>query len=249
MARHALLSDIHSNLPALEACIDHADEQGVDGFALLGDFVGYGAEPGAVLERLAPLVAAGAPAVRGNHDDMGAAFEREMNPAAATAASWTRDRLSPAQRAFLADLPLTARLADAPDVLLVHASADAPDRWHYVLGPDSARRSLAATDARVVICGHVHTPAIYGAMGEMVSKFTPVDGVAVPLMATRRWQVVLGSVGQPRDGNPAASYAIYDTLRQEITFQRVPYDVRQAAEAIRAAGLPTGLADRLHQGR
>jgi diadenosine tetraphosphatase ApaH/serine/threonine PP2A family protein phosphatase len=249
MAAIALLGDIHSNLQALEACLSHARGKGVDGFAFLGDYVGYGAQPGAVLDLIMALVEDGAPAVRGNHDDMGANFDRAMNPTAASAANWTRDQLSATHRAFLDSLPYTATLPGADDVLLVHGGADQPEKWHYVTDGDTARRSLDACSARVVICGHVHTPAVYGAGTGRMAGHTPVDGIPIPLMASRRWHVVLGSVGQPRDRNPAASYSIFDTVRHEITFQRVPYDVTKASAAIRAAGLPTGLADRLLVGR
>jgi diadenosine tetraphosphatase ApaH/serine/threonine PP2A family protein phosphatase len=249
MAAIALLGDIHSNQQALEACLDHARRRGVDGFAFLGDYVGYGAAPQAVLNIIMELVAAGAPAVRGNHDDMSANFDKDMNPSAASAANWTRHQLNDEHHAFLENLPLTATLPGADDVLLVHGGADQPEKWHYVTNSDTARRSLDACSARVVICGHVHTPAIYGAATGRMAKHTPVDGIPIPLMASRRWHVVLGSVGQPRDSNPAASYSIYDTVRHEITFQRVPYDVTKASAAIREAGLPVGLADRLFVGR
>lgn len=249
MAQIALLGDIHSNLPALEACLSHARDVGVDGYAFLGDYVGYGASPDAVLDLIIPMVEAGAPAVQGNHDDMSANFDREMNPSAASAANWTRQQLSHSHRAFLDRLPLTARIDGAPDVLLVHGGADLPEKWHYVTDTASAQRSLDACQDRVVICGHVHSPAIYGAAAGRMVKHVPADGIAIPLLASRRWHVVLGSVGQPRDGNPAASYSVYNTASREITFQRVGYDIDRAACAIREAGLPAGLADRLLVGR
>jgi diadenosine tetraphosphatase ApaH/serine/threonine PP2A family protein phosphatase len=241
----ALLTDIHANAQAFAACLAHARAAGATRFVLLGDFVGYGGEPGVVVDQVAELVAAGALAVRGNHD--AATAEADMNPDAATSARWTAGQLSPAQRQFLNDLPLVVR---DDDRLYVHADASAPAKWRYVRDADSAALSLAATDARLVFCGHAHSPALYalGAPGKATS-FKPSAGMATPLLRQRRWHVVLGSVGQPRNGDSAASYALFDPHAHEIVFQRVGYDIAAAARAIRAAGLPDALAERLYVGR
>jgi diadenosine tetraphosphatase ApaH/serine/threonine PP2A family protein phosphatase len=247
MALIAFLTDIHSNLPALEACIAAAEEAGAERFVLLGDFVGYGGQPGAVLDRVMELVRDGAIAVRGNHDDMTADFDREMNPVAASAANWTRAQLTSVQRAFLDALPY--RIEDG-ERLYVHADASEPRAWKYVTGPMSAATSLRGCDARVTFCGHVHQPALYAALPDSPPvHHTPLTGVPVPLIRSRRWHVVLGAVGQPRDGDPDASWALYDTKTDEITFERAEYDVDAAAAAIHAAGLPPGLARRLYEGR
>lgn len=243
----ALLSDIHANLQALEACLEDARDKGATRFALLGDYVGYGGDPSPVLERVMALVEAGASAVRGNHDDMAADFDREMNPSAATAAKWTRSQLSAGQRAFLDGLPLSARDGDR---LYVHADASDPARWRYVTGAAAAGASLAGTDARVVVCGHVHDPAMYAQTADgRMARHKPQSGAPIPLLPSRRWHIVLGSVGQPRDGDAAASWAQLDPEGNEITFHRVAYDVAAAAARIRDAGLPEGLASRLFQGR
>lgn len=241
----ALLTDLHANLPAVEACLAHAKKQGAQSYALLGDYVGYGGQPGAVVDLVAELVAAGSHAVRGNHD--AAVIEADLNPDAATAARWTQTQLTPSQRAFLNRLPLTIRDHDR---LYVHADASAPAKWRYVLDADSAAMSLAACDARLVFCGHVHAPALYASEGAgKAILFKPTAGVKIPLLRQRRWHIVLGSVGQPRNGDPAASYALFDDASQEIASQRVGYDIAAAARAIRAAGLPAGLAERLYVGR
>ncbi len=243
----ALFADIHANLEALEACLEHAEEQGAEEVAFLGDLVGYGADPAAVLERVRAQAAAGAVMVRGNHDAaVVAAGADTMNRSAEAAVDWTRQQLDQAQLAFLAALPLTAR-RDA--VLFVHASADRPADWTYIHDAPGAAQSVAAARATWVFSGHVHQQALYhlSPAGHAL-PFKPVPGVAIPVPAHRRWLAVAGSVGQPRDGNTAACYAIFDTGRATLTFHRVPYDWSVAAAKIRAAGLPEFLARRLERG-
>jgi diadenosine tetraphosphatase ApaH/serine/threonine PP2A family protein phosphatase len=246
--RLALLADLHANLEALTACLAHAREQGADAHAFVGDLVGYGADPAAVLDLVQAHAARGAVVVLGNHDaavlDPGGAAT--MNAAAEEAVGWTRAALSPSHRAFLAGLPLVARMGDA---VFVHASADAPAEWVYVTDGLHAARSLDAAGARWVFSGHVHEPALwYSAGGERPLSFRPVPGVAIPVPARRRWLAIIGSCGQPRDGNTAACYAIHDVARSTLTFHRVPYDWPAAAAKIRAAGLPERLARRLENG-
>jgi diadenosine tetraphosphatase ApaH/serine/threonine PP2A family protein phosphatase len=241
------MGDIHSNLQALTACLDDAAEQGATKFVFLGDYVGYGGDPLAVLTLIKGLVGAGAIAVKGNHDDMAADFDRAMNPVAARAACWTREQLSPDWRAFLDDLPMEVKEDDRH---YVHADATAPQKWRYVTDSDCARDSLDASDSRIVFCGHVHQPALYGMSQDgSLARFVPDEDCMVPLLKTRRWHVVIPSVGQPRDGNPLAGYGLFNPQTAEIAFRRVPYDIEGAAHAITQAGLPIGLANRLHKGR
>jgi diadenosine tetraphosphatase ApaH/serine/threonine PP2A family protein phosphatase len=244
--RLAILADVHANLEAFRACLDHARDRGAQRFVLLGDLVGYGGSPEAVLEIAMALVAAGALALLGNHDEAAASGStRGMSDMAAIALAWTHRRLDDTQRGFLAQLPLTH---EEDGRLFVHADASAPERWHYVSDAQEARRSMEATDAQVTICGHVHRPALFS-LGETdkVNAFAPVSGAPVPLARGRRWLAVMGAVGQPRDGNPAACYGLLDGC--ELSWQRVPYDIDAAADKIRAAGLPPSLADRLFLGR
>ena len=246
--RTALLADIHSNLEALQACLAHARREGAERFAFLGDLLGYGADPLACLDIVAGLVAAGSPAVRGNHDSacLGGILPG-MSYAARDAIYWTRDRLGPRERDFLAGLPLAV---NEEDRLYVHASADRPEAWTYITGAQEASHAFAATKARILFVGHVHHPLLYfSTPGGEPRTFQPVPGVPLPLSEFRRWLVIVGSVGQPRDGNPAAAFAIYDTDKREITYCRAPYDVEAAANRIRANGLPPRLADRLAVGR
>ncbi len=246
----ALLSDIHANIQALDACLAHARSQGAQQFALLGDLVGYGADPVAVLERVQALAAEGAWLIKGNHDEMAVRPPDEVRTVGESTARWTHEQLSSSQRQFLDSLPLTL---EQGSVMLVHASANEPERWRYVSDERAASASLdavASPDVRHVFGGHVHLQTLYyrGA-GAALMKFRPTAGVAIPVPRHRHWLATIGSVGQPRDGIAQAMYAMFDTTQLQITFQRVPYDQYAAAAAIRRAGLPSYFADRLELGQ
>lgn len=225
--RLAIFSDIHANRQAFSACLEAARRRGAERSILLGDFVGYGADPEWVVDTAMALTEDGAVAVRGNHDEAVNSSGENMNAHAQMAIEWTRGRLDAAQRRFLAELPLTRQ---EDDRLYVHSEASNPARWHYVRSTPDAARSLIAQRAHITFCGHVHRPALYSmsVTGKMTS-FVPKTGVPVQLLRGRQWLVVLGSVGQPRDGNPAASFATFDTEAGEITYWRVPYDIETAA--------------------
>ena len=243
----AVLSDIHGNRQAFEACLKVARAKGVERFILLGDFVGYGADPEWVVDTAMELVDGGAVAVRGNHDQAVNSSAETMNADAQIAIEWTRGRLDTAQRRFLAELPM---LVEDSDRLFVHSEASSPQRWHYVRSTADAAKSLISTSAHVTFCGHIHRPALYSmSVTAKMTSFVPKTDVPVQLLRGRQWLAVLGSVGQPRDGNPAASFAMLDTAKDEITWCRAPYDVAAAAQRIRDNGLPPWLADRLLIGR
>lgn len=245
--RLALFADVHANLEALEACLAHAGEQSIDRCAFLGDLVGYGPDPVAVLDIIMAHCAGGAVALLGNHDEAAIGDgEFDLNDNARAAIEWTRPKLQAAHREFLANLPLQARVGDS---LLVHASAAAPERWTYVTDTRQAARSMEAADATWVLGGHVHDPALYfhGA-DKRLHPFRPMPGVAIPVPRHRRWLGVIGSCGQPRDGKPLAHYGVLDDARAEICFYRVPYDHYLTAAKIRAAGLPEDLAHRIELG-
>ncbi|MFM8901634.1 MAG: metallophosphoesterase family protein [Burkholderiales bacterium] len=243
----ALITDIHANREALEAVLAHAAQQGTQRYALLGDFVGYGADPAWVVDRVREMVADGALAVMGNHD--AAVVQGPMPSMVAQArqvVAWTRERLNPEQVQFLAELPMTASDLGC---LFVHANAFLPAQWGYVLSRNDAVKSLNMTDCRYTFCGHVHEPKLFhlsstGKAGE----FVPSPGVPIPLSPQRQWLAIPGSAGQPRDGNPAACYAMFDITTATLTYHRVPYDVESAGAKIRAAGLPQRLAERLDDG-
>jgi diadenosine tetraphosphatase ApaH/serine/threonine PP2A family protein phosphatase len=242
----AVLADIHGNREALEACLTDARANGADRLVFLGDYVGYGPDPEACVERVAAEVERGAAAVLGNHDEAIGVPDVHMNDLARRSIEWTRRQLGADHRAFLARLPLSH---DDAGLLFVHADPSNPKRWIYVTGPDEAQRAIRAAPRRVTLCGHVHVPAIYS-MSEAwkLTSFRPVADVAVPLLPQRRWLAVLGAVGQPRDGNPAAAYALLDSERGELTTRRVPYDVETVGRKILERGLPAALAERLRLG-
>lgn len=249
----ALLSDIHSNVQAFDACFADANSRGATQFALLGDFVGYGANPSAIVQRVMTMVDAGAWAIKGNHDEMAC----HVPPATATptrgemTAAWTHAQLSYGELAFLDALPLTHQDGS---LFLLHASADSPERWRYVHDARGAAASLAAAvglsaDIRYVFGGHVHEQTLYHEeRGRDLRQFMPTPDVPVPLSSDRRWVATIGSVGQPRDGYAEAMYAMFDRDTSALRFVRVPYDHSAAAAAIRAAGLPEIFADRLARG-
>jgi len=246
--RIGLFADIHGNREAFDACMKHAERQRVTRSVFLGDLVGYGADPVYVVDQVAELVQQGAIALMGNHDEAAVTGEASgMNEYASEAIAWTHEEIDAEQRRFLESLP---HVAQEEDLLFVHSEASAPSAWRYVRTSADAERSLRTTDRRLTLCGHVHKPQIYH-MGsnKPAALFVPTSGSPVPLLRTRKWLAVLPAVGQPRDENPAAGYAILDTTGNELTFWRVPYDIETAAEKIHAAGLPRLLAARLFVGR
>jgi diadenosine tetraphosphatase ApaH/serine/threonine PP2A family protein phosphatase len=243
----ALFADIHSNLEAITACIAHANALGADRYAFLGDLVGYGADPVAVLDLIEQHAAQGAVVVLGNHD--AAALGRPddtLNANARRAIAWTQAQLGAKQRAFLAGLPLVVR---DDNILFVHASAAAPEQWIYVTSLAEAEESIRAGNAGYIFSGHVHEQKLYymGAGGRPM-PFRPVPGTPIPTGKHRQWLAIVGSAGQPRDRINKACYALADFERARLTFFRVPYDHDFAAQKVRSAGLPDRLARRLVRG-
>jgi diadenosine tetraphosphatase ApaH/serine/threonine PP2A family protein phosphatase len=170
-----------------------------------------------------------------------------MRPEARMVIEWTKSQLNAEQLAFLTSRPLSQTEAD---MLFVHANAFAPAEWEYIQGRIEAVRSLHATTCHYTFCGHMHEPKLFHLSGTgKAGDFVPTPGVAIPIPPHRQWLIVPGAAGQPRDGNPAACYAMFHLTEQTLTFHRVPYDVETAAAKIRAAGLPPRLADRLAHGQ
>ena len=249
--RIALLSDIHANIQALDACLAHARAQQAERFVFLGDMVGYGADPGAVVERIMRLTEEGAMAIQGNHDAMAIQPPAEVRTVGDSTAAWTHRQLTPAQREWMAKLPLTLQ---QNNVLFVHASVNEPELWRYVYDQRAAKACLDAAaswpDVRYVFGGHVHLQTLYyRGTGDGLMAFAPQPGIAVPVPKHRQWLGTVGSVGQPRDGDTRAMYSLLDTERAQLTFHRVAYDHFAAASAIRRTGLPDFFADRLEVGR
>lgn len=238
--RIAVLSDIHSNIVALEAVLAHLET--VDAVWHLGDVVGYGPEPDAVVERLVTIGAAG---VRGNHD-AAAAGGREIeyfNPEARSAMEWTRRRITDATRDWLAALP-EQRVEG--DVTLVHGSPRDPI-WEYVTSMSVARAGMAVMTTTLGLHGHTHVPIAFVMTGGRLEAIAPSDGSTLDL-GDRAALINPGSVGQPRDGDSRASYLVLDQERGSVAWHRVEYDIEGVATAMRAGGLPDRLAERLHHG-
>lgn len=242
----ALLTDIHGNREALDACLDDARRRGLERFLFLGDYVGYGADPSYVLDTVARHAEEGAVALLGNHDEAVFAPSPRMNPFAAAAIAWTRERLDAAQLAFLRARPLSSEEGER---LFVHANAADPRGWGYVTTAAEAACSMNATRRRVTFCGHVHVPALFRLEPDgRVAQATPAAEAPVALAGEGRVLAVLGAVGQPRDGDPRACYGLLDEDQDTLTYVRVPYDIERAAAKIVQAGLPPALAARLYRG-
>lgn len=243
--RLAIISDIHSNIEALEAVIADAAVFRIDRFICLGDIVGYGANPNLCIRRIASLP--GIVSILGNHDETarrkGPVYN--MNPNAGQAVLWTRSRLSRESIAFLQKmLPLLKQ----DHMIFAHAAPWAPLEWRYVISADQARRSFYRTKEKILFIGHTHLPLMI--RQEMLgTRFeNPAENSMMYAGDKNRFIINCGSVGQPRDGDPRASYVIYDTKRKTILFRRIRYDCQKAAEKIVAAGLPESLATRLFHG-
>ena len=243
----ALIADIHANQLGLQACLERAENLGVDRFVFLGDLVGYGPNPEDVIRTVRALHERGAVVIKGNHDHAINVPREQMNERARLAIDWTRNRLNSADKAYLAALPMTVA---EEDILYVHGDASEPTAWNYVTGPVQARNSLAATTATYTFCGHTHMPALFclSATAKLTTH-VPVTDVDMPVGRHRQWLAVIGAAGQPRDGNPAAAFATYDANSRILTFRRAPYDVDAQVARVRRAGLPDLLAVRLLVGR
>lgn len=244
--RTLVLSDIHANAEALRAVMSRVRRKKFDRVACLGDFVGYGAQPNQVLDAMRTI---GRPKlyIRGNHDRVAAGIEEggSFNAVARDAAIWTRDRLSAKNRRFLRDLSTGPLRHDG--LLLCHGSPH--DEDEYVFTEAHVARIFLETDAPLILFGHTHIPAVFSidAHGRVAGSMIGGDCV-VTLDPARRYLINPGSVGQPRDRNPEASFAIVDSKKRTAQFFRVEYDVAKTQTAILKAGLPAILAYRLTYG-
>jgi diadenosine tetraphosphatase ApaH/serine/threonine PP2A family protein phosphatase len=244
--RYLVLSDIHANIDALEAVLGDADARGYDCVVVLGDLVGYGAEPGAVIDRVRGLPVCAA--VRGNHDKVAAGIGdgSDFNPIARASAEWTARTLTDDQRTYLRELPLGPAVVD--DVIeICHGSPDDEDR--YVFDSLDAIACIQASIRPVCLFGHTHSPLAVGLVRSELTYLPADGGSRLEWLAEGRYLVNVGSVGQPRDGDPRAAYGIVDTRARAVTFVRLDYPLGRAQDRIRAAGLPEPLATRLGAGR
>lgn len=242
----AIFSDIHSNLEALEACRDRAIQEGAEGYVCLGDVTGYGADPSATLDLL--MLLDNLIAVRGNHEEaLFAKISDAVKSSLRQTVEWTRKQLSEEQLRFLDSLPY---LIEKHGVTFVHASADNPVQWEYIGHGDTIEHCMDAANTNVTFIGHVHIPHVYYETGTgEVRELKPRENVTIPLMSNRRYVVNVGSVGQPRDGDCASCFVMYDDRKREITFHRVVYNHVETARKILAANLNPSFAERLSRAK
>ncbi len=239
--RYAVISDVHSNLEALEAVLEAARGERIDRYLSTGDVVGYGADPVACVGRmraLDPII------VAGNHDwaVAGRLSLDFFNSYARDAIEWTRTRLEADDRQWLGSLPLTRKVGE---ITLVHATLHGPENFDYLLTAYDAHLSLEVLDTPLCFVGHSHVPVTFAQNGSVTFSFAS----EFAMEDTEKAIVNAGSVGQPRDGNPEASYGIYDTDTRLVEVRRVSYDIASASRKILAAGLPPVLAERLWLGK
>lgn len=273
MPKYAILSDIHGNLEALSAVLDVCAAEKVEKFILLGDIVGYNANPSECIHlvRQLNLVAA----VKGNHDEY--AVKDDMassgfNESARLAIQWTHDQLSEEDIAWLKELKYSRPVFDkAYPITAVHATMDTPENWGYIFDiQDADAHFMAAPSARLSFCGHSHVPVAFDRSpntsgdqravkripeweGEDIDEdmdidYTVANMLTVKLEKNHRYLFNIGSIGQPRNGDPRASFAIYDSEAETVSRFRIPYDIATAQQKVRDAGLPERLALRLALG-
>ena len=244
--RALVVSDLHANLEALRAVMARVRRKKSEVVLCLGDFVGYGAQPNHVLDTMRTLRGRKV-YIRGNHDRVAAGLDDAdgFNNAARTAALWTRDRLSAPNRRFLRDLTVGPVIHQG--VMLCHGSPY--DEDEYVFNVHHAAQILALFEAPFILFGHTHLPAVFSIDPQMnVRGFAVRDEATVKLEPGLRYLINPGSVGQPRDRNPAASCIIFDTDKRTVQFFRVEYDIAKTQSTILKAGLPHILASRLQYG-
>lgn len=239
--KYAVIADIHANLEAFEVVLADTREQKCTHYCCVGDVVGYNANPKECLDVVRDM---DMPCVKGNHDEYCSSEDdlEGFNPHAAQAVQWTRKQLSDDDRKWLRDLKYVRLVASFS---MVHATLDGPQRWGYVFDRLMAAASFSYQNTSVCFFGHTHVPVAFVrdevVRGGTYSKFKVEPG--------KKYFVNVGSVGQPRDGNPKAAYVIYDLDEGTIEIRRLDYDIPKAQKKILAAGLPTRLAERLTVGK
>ena len=239
--KFAIFGDVHSNLEALNAVLEDARSHDCTHFVCIGDIVGYNANPSECLDVIQKL---NCPVVKGNHDEE-ASLDTELvglNPLAQKSMQWTRDNLDLNQKKYLKELKLARHVGD---FTIVHATLDSPASWGYVTSKFDALESLGYQYTPVCFFGHTHVPAFYFKDLRMEEH----QGKSIKIETGKKYQINVGSVGQPRDGDFRSSYCIYDVDERLIFNRRVGYDIKTAQEKILKAGLPEQLAHRLAEGK
>lgn len=239
--KYAIMGDIHGNLEALETVVKDAKEQGVNSFVCVGDVVGYNANPAECLEMIKELKCV---TVRGNHDHYCSHDEclDDFHPLAANVVDWTRHQLTPDQIAWLKQLKMVS-VVDG--FTIVHSTLDMPEKWGYVFDTLEANANFTYQTTSVCFHGHTHVPIVYEKQ-ETVRR-DPLTKLKI--MLGKKYFINVGSVGQPRDGDPRSAYVIYDPKHKEVELRRLVYDVAKTQEKIRKVHLPERLAKRLEAGK
>lgn len=245
---YGIISDLHSNLEALNAVLEHAENLGVQKYICLGDVVGYNANPKEVIDKLKELKPVAV--IKGNHDEY-VSQEEELigfNMQAAHAVKWTRDQLSDDDRRWLASLGLTKNLWQLKTTI-VHSTLDSPEAWGYIFDKYYAENSFSYQRLPYCFIGHSHVPFAYEQIGGAKGIIQAGRYEEILLNPNHKYLINVGSVGQPRDGDPRASFVTFDTEERIIRLHRVEYDIQTAQQKILDAGLPEKLALRLQVGR
>ncbi len=264
--KYAIFSDVHINLEAFSAVLDVCRRENVEKYICLGDIVGYNANPRECLHMLWELELIAM--VRGNHDEYVALDDDELvgvNTNAKKAVLWTREQLTAEERQWVGEPPLRA-VVPGTAMTLVHATLDSPESWGYVFDGHHAVDNFSYQFTQLCFCGHSHVPVTFRkkpiTLGDKSierleewekkpndkNDFTELDSLRIEIEAGFKYLFNIGSVGQPRNQDPRASFCIYDDIDRSVTRFRVPYDVETAQEKILAAGLPERLAKRLGLG-
>lgn len=239
--KYAVLGDIHGNLEALTVVLEDAKSRGVTHYVCVGDIVGYNANPAECIEIVRELDCL---TVRGNHDHYCSHDEclEDFHPLAANVVDWTRRQLSGDQIDYLRKRRMTASVSG---FTIVHSTLDMPEKWGYVFDSLEADANFNYQSTAVCFHGHTHVPIVYEKQGRVTINLAAKIDVAIG----RKYFVNVGSIGQPRDGDPRASYVTYDIKKRTIEFHRLAYDIAKAQVKIRKVGLPERLASRLEIGK
>jgi len=239
--RYAIISDIHGNLQALQEVLALVEHLKVSWIICLGDIVGYGGDPSACIDLVRRKCSG---VILGNHDAaaVGLTSISFFNPVAAAAALWTRKVLTEEEKSYLSQLPLRQQFDDFE---IVHSTPDQPQIWRYLMIEEDAEPLFNYFRKPILFYGHTHLPMVFEKGEEGVRLYEASD---FKLQAQSSYIVNVGSVGQPRDGDPRASFAVYDSTEKEVSFYRVPYDIHTAQRRILDNGLPSLLAARLEYG-
>ena len=264
--KYAIISDIHGNLEALNASLEICQQEKVESYVCLGDVVGYNANPKECLDIVRQLP--GLVIVKGNHDEYASNNDDEMegfNPHAKAAVFWTRQQLPPEDLKWLSELPMRLTIKGT-NMTIVHATLDGPDAWGYIFDAHHAADNFSYQFTQLCFCGHSHVPVAFskhpialrpGRSIEEIPGWASVgdgtdphsaDMIALTLEPGVKYLLNIGSVGQPRNHDPRASFAIYDTEAKKVCRYRIPYDIETTQKKIRAAGLPERIALRLARG-